>query len=168
MIKNSLWFAPVMVLLVACGPDAGGGAASGSAVAATSAKPMASAKPSAAPVASAAPSMASAAPAASGSAAPAAGAVADADIVPEMKDFLTGFKGKSTDVTAAFKKHAKAGAKDGDMGMYDMHNPKVVSMAKKDKQTCYVFDANAGMMVYTYEVCWEAGKIVAATQKGSK
>ena len=54
------------------------------------------------------------------------------------------------------------------MGMYDMHDAKVVKMEKKDKQTCYDFDANAGMMFYTYEVCWEAGKIVAAKEKGSK
>jgi hypothetical protein len=169
MLKNSLWIAPAMLVLVACG-DTGGGAASASAAPAMSAKPMASAKPSASAMAtaSAAPAMSgSAAPATSGSAA-AGSTVADADITPDMKDFLAGFKGKSKDVEASFKKHAKAGVKDADMGLYDMHDPKVTKMDKKDKNTCYDFDAAAGMTTRTYNVCWDAKNIVSVTDKGMK
>ncbi len=154
MKTTSLCFA-LCVSLAACGGEATTTSASGSAAkAAGSAKPAASAPASAA---------ASAKPAESAAAPP-------ADVSPEMAGFLKELDGSDDGVKKALKKVAKAGLDDKDMSMYTLKEAKVIKTDKKsDKQTCYDFEAAAGMMTYTFHgVCWEGGKIVSVEKMSSK
>jgi hypothetical protein len=158
MLKSGLFVAAVALSLVACGGEGTTAAGSGSAAAKapTSAKPADSAKPATTG-------------AATGSAAPADSAAAAGDVSPEMQAFLKELDGTDDGVKKALKKVAKPGLDDKDMEMYTLREAKVIKTDKKsDKQTCYDFEAKAGMMVYTYGVCWEGGKIVAVEDKGSK
>jgi hypothetical protein len=146
----------VCLSLVGCGGGGSSGAPSGSAAAKTapSNKPADSAKPAAGGD-SAKPAESAAAPA--------------ADVSPEMAAFLKELDGTDDGVKKALKKVAKPGLDDKDMEMYTLKDAKVIKTDKKsDKQTCYDFEAKAGMMVYTYGVCWEGGKIVSVEDKGSK
>ena len=160
MLKSGLFVAAVALSLVACGGEGTSASPSGSAAAKapTSAKPADSAKPTT-----------TAAGTADGSAAPADSAAAVGDVSPEMTAFLKELDGTDDGVKKALKKVAKPGLDDKDMDMYTLHEAKVIKVDKKsDKQTCYDFEAKAGMMVYTYGVCWEGGKIVSVEDKGSK
>jgi hypothetical protein len=150
----SLCFAALALSLAACGGDGSTPAASGSAKPATSAKPGDSAKPAATGTG-----------AATGSAAAPAG-----DVSPEMAAFLKELDGSDDGVKKALKKVAKPGLDDKDMTMYTLREAKVIKTDKKsDKMTCYDFEAQAGMMTYTfYGVCWEGGKIVSVEKQDSK
>lgn len=155
MHKTGLWIAAAALSLAACGGEGTTAAGSGSAAKApASAKPADSAKPATTTAASTT-TTASAAPA--------------GDVSPEMEAFLKELDGSDDGVKKALKKVAKPGLDDKDMEMYTLKEAKVIKTDKKsDKQTCYDFEAKAGMMVYTYGVCWEGGKIVSVEEKGSK
>lgn len=84
---------------------------------------------------------------------------------PEMTNFLAKFDGTDAAVTAALKEFgANAEVTDNDMGMYTLGKPKVVS---KDGD-CYTFEAEAGITIRTYNVCWTEGKISKIEDKGMR
>jgi hypothetical protein len=84
---------------------------------------------------------------------------------PEMTAFLAKFDGTDAAVTSALKEY---GANDeianNDMGMYMLAKPKVVSK----EGDCYTFEAEAGITVRTYNVCWAEGKINKVEDKGMR
>jgi hypothetical protein len=84
---------------------------------------------------------------------------------PEMTNFLAKFDGTDAAVTAALKEFgANEGIAGDDMGMYMLSKPKVIS---KDGD-CYTFEAEAGITVRTYNVCWTEGKISKVEDKGMR
>ncbi|MFV8755587.1 hypothetical protein ACNOYE_33980 [Nannocystaceae bacterium ST9] len=84
---------------------------------------------------------------------------------PEMTNFLAKFDGTDAAVTAALKEFGANETISGDdMGMYMLSKPKVVS---KDGD-CYTFDAEAGITIRTYNVCWAEGKISKIEDKGMR
>lgn len=84
---------------------------------------------------------------------------------PEMTAFLGKFDGTDAAVTAALKEYgANEEVAGDDMGMYTLGKPKVVG---KDGD-CFTFEAEAGMTVRTYNVCWAEGKINKIEDKGMR
>lgn len=75
---------------------------------------------------------------------------------PEMKDFISMFKGSSDDVSAALEKYASTDElKNHDMAMYDLKDAKVVS----GEGDCYTAEFAAGITTHKYKFCWAEGKI---------
>jgi hypothetical protein len=112
---------------------------------------------------------ASAAPQAAAKSAPAAATSAGAAAVSaEMADFLSGFNGDYKAVKAALKKHAAGGLDDKDMGIMNLAQPKVTASEIKAGRQCYTFDAQAGITVRSFGVCWEGARIVAVEDKGMR
>jgi hypothetical protein len=84
---------------------------------------------------------------------------------PEMTAFLAKFDGSDAAVTAALKEFgADEAVAEDDMGMYTLGKPKVVA---KDGD-CFTFEAEAGMTIRTYNVCWAEGKINKIEDKGMR
>jgi hypothetical protein len=91
--------------------------------------------------------------------------VAAVETSPEMTAFLAKFDGTDAAVTAALKEYgANEEIAGDDMGMYMLSKPKVVS---KDGD-CYTMEAEAGITVRTYNVCWTEGKISKIEDKGMR
>lgn len=84
-------------------------------------------------------------------------------VAPEAKAFFDSL-GDSEKSTAAFKKFAKPGVKDGDLTLYDFNNGVEVVSSKVDgKATCYEIHNKVPIGYHSYEVCFEGAKISKAT-----
>ncbi len=82
---------------------------------------------------------------------------------PEMTNFLAKFDGTDAKVTEALKEFgANEAIHDDDMGMYMLSKPKVIGK----EGDCYTFEAEAGITIRTYDVCWAEGKINKIVDKG--
>lgn len=84
---------------------------------------------------------------------------------PEMTNFLAKFDGTDAAVTAALKEFgANEEISGDDMGMYMLSKPKVISK----EGDCYTMEAEAGITIRTYNVCWTEGKISKIEDKGMR
>jgi hypothetical protein len=100
-----------------------------------------------------------------GTSAPAAPA-ADVDAIPEMKDFISGIDGSEGDgVTApidkALAKYAAEGVDTSEIGQRAYANPRITAAEKQGDRDCYTLVMTGGVFTFTYELCWEEGKVVA-------
>jgi hypothetical protein len=94
---------------------------------------------------------------------PAPEAPAAVETSPEMTNFLAKFDGTDAKVTEALKEFGASEAiHDDDMGMYMLSKPKVIGK----EGDCYTFEAEAGITIRTYDVCWAEGKINKIVDKG--
>lgn len=94
---------------------------------------------------------------------PAPEAPAAVETSPEMTNFLAKFDGTDAAVSAALKEFgANEGIHDDDMGMYMLSKPKVIGK----EGDCFTFEAEAGITIRTYDVCWAEGKINKIVDKG--
>ena len=81
-----------------------------------------------------------------------------------MNAFMLKLKGKSSHVERALRIYGARHLDTKDMDMYDLRSPRVVA----SKGDCRTMDANAGMTVRTYVLCWKGGKISTVEDKGMR
>jgi hypothetical protein len=94
-------------------------------------------------------------------------AAAQANVTPEMKDFLAGF-GSSAKVAESLKKHGAPDLATKDMQMYDLTDPAVLKAELHGAKMCFTIEAKAGATARTYLVCWDGGKIVSIDDMGMR
>jgi hypothetical protein len=86
----------------------------------------------------------------------------------EMTGFLAGFNGDYKAVKAALKTHGAPGLDDKDMGILNLARPRLTASETKGGRQCYTFEAEAGITVRRFGVCWQGGRIVAVEDKGMR
>jgi hypothetical protein len=90
----------------------------------------------------------------------AAGSGAAADVIPEMKDFLSTMKGEYEPIDAAREKYTAEGVDTSVMSTVTAHDPQIVKTEKEDDVVSYTFKVKAGISTHTYLIRWKDGKIV--------
>jgi hypothetical protein len=88
------------------------------------------------------------------------------DLSEEMKDFISGIDGSEGDgVTApidkSLAKYAAADVDISEIGQRAYDNPRVTAVEKQGDRDCYTLVMTGGVFTFTYELCWEGGKVVA-------
>jgi hypothetical protein len=91
-----------------------------------------------------------------------------ADLIPEMKDFLSQMDGDPDHVKAARDKYAAEGADMEDLPLTPLKEPKVEGSEVRDGKTCYKVAFKSGQVIITLEICWKDQKIVEVKQLDMK
>jgi hypothetical protein len=88
--------------------------------------------------------------------------------IPEMADFMKSFFGSSALVSKGLDKYGAPNLKRQDMDLYDLKTPKIIKTELKGTVANYTIEAKAGIMVYTFILSWDKGKIVEIQDKGAR
>lgn len=87
---------------------------------------------------------------------------------PDMTAFMGMLDGKDGSSRKALKKYATPAMQTDDLGMYNLHDPKVTKADKSGDLQCYTMESEAGVMKHVTQVCWDAkGKISKITDTSS-
>lgn len=88
--------------------------------------------------------------------------------IPEMADFMKSFFGSSALVSKGLEKYGAPNLKRQDMDLYDLKTPKIIKTEIKGTVVNYTIEAKAGIMVHTYLLSWDKGKIIEIQDKGAR
>jgi hypothetical protein len=86
------------------------------------------------------------------------------DVSAEMKDFISGIDGSEGPIDKALAKYVAEGVNTDDIKERAYSAPKIVKLEKKGDQDCYTLNLVGGVFTFTFELCWEGGKIVEIKQ----
>ncbi len=85
----------------------------------------------------------------------------------DMKKFMKEF-GSRDKIADALKNFGAPDLTTDDIELFDLKSPRVVEADDKDGSRCYTLEAESGLMIRSYVICWLKGQIISITDQGMR